>query len=56
MKICPICREAKLDTEDVNDATWVALGEPVCSRECHEEAYDFVRHTQLQLQLQPVGG
>lgn len=41
--MCPICREFTLETDDVHEATWVALGEAVCSRECHENAYDLFR-------------
>ena len=51
MKICPICLEPTLETDDVNDAEWVALGEAVCGFKCHQEAYDFVRDRQLELPL-----
>lgn len=47
--LCPICKLPKLDTQDPNHSEWVALGEAVCSRQCHEEAYDLVRHVQYEL-------
>lgn len=55
---CPVCREPKLTTEDPNDdnATWVALGEVVCGRICHEQAYELNKppdSLQLPLRLNP---
>lgn len=47
--VCPICLVPKMRTEDPNDANWVALGEVVCSHECHEKAYDFIRHVKTEL-------
>jgi hypothetical protein len=46
-----MCRLPKLVSEDPNDNDWVALGEAVCSRECHEQAYDLLRHVQPLLPL-----
>lgn len=50
---CPICKKFNLTTEDPNDdrVDWVALGEVVCGRECHTEAYDLMRTTQPLLPL-----
>lgn len=46
---CPICHLYKLNSEDPLDNDWVALGEAVCSQQCHAEAYNLMRDRQLQL-------
>ena len=50
---CPVCRKYTLESEDPNDSVWVALGEAVCSRQCHEKAYDLMRETQHTLPFHP---
>lgn len=46
---CPVCLEATLLSEDPLDNEWVALGEAVCSKPCHEAAYDLMRGDQAEL-------
>lgn len=46
---CPICHKFCLTSEDPLDNTWVALGEAVCSKECHEKAYALMREKQHEI-------
>lgn len=48
---CPICLKYSLISEDPLDNCWVALGEAVCSKECHEKAYALMRVKQQQIPL-----
>ena len=38
--ICPICF-GDMETDDIFDANWVALGEVVCSFLCYEQTYSL---------------
>lgn len=48
---CPICLRYTLISEDPCENNWVALGEAVCSKECHEKAYELMREKQHAIPL-----
>lgn len=55
MSICPVCLEQPLETDDPNNANWVALGEAVCSQECHTAAYDLEKYMPYDSIIHDVG-